>query len=272
MTQMSSQTQKKKQEMTFCVLASGSRGNAIYLSDGETHLLVDVGLPKKEIKKRLENIHITLDQISAILITHEHMDHIRGLKDIVQEYDMPFFANRQTAKIIRSFIKTSKNLEVFDTHSVFNIGQFAVYPFRVMHDGVEPVGYALSFHETKIGIVLDCGCITESVREALRGSRLLVLESNYDTNMLHRSRRPAYLKQRIQGHFGHLSNIECANLAENLLHDRLEYVFLAHLSQECNQPKLAMDTTYNAFMRNGYHNVSLNLTFQDKISRRINFN
>lgn len=255
--------------LKFCVLASGSKGNATYVSDGKTHLLIDAGLSVKELEKRLEAVGVSLRDIDAVLITHEHTDHVRGLEVIDKKYALPVYINRLTYESLKSKAGSKERVSFFKTNQDFSVGDFCVHPFRVMHDGSEPVGFTLKNQGIKIGIATDFGYVTKDVTKRLKGSNILAVEANHDLRMLHSSRRPAYLKQRIRGRRGHLSNTECAGLIESLLHDDLHYLFLTHLSSECNHPKIALDATHEIFMKNGYHRVSLNLTFQEKVSRMI---
>ena len=255
--------------LKFCVLASGSKGNAIYVSVGKTHVLVDVGLPLKELKNRLKAISVEWESIDAILITHEHMDHIRALKDMSNTDAPVIYTSRLTYKAINRKSRNHKSFQIFETLKEFTIGDFTIKPFSVMHDSTDPVGFRIQTESCKIGIALDLGCLTQTVLENLRNVNILVIESNHDVELLAKSKRPSYLKKRIMGNFGHLSNEECAHIIEKVLHKELYYVFLVHLSQECNDSKRALAVNHDVVMQNGYPHVSLNATFQDRVSRCI---
>lgn len=226
--------------MDFCVLASGSKGNCTYVTDGESAVLIDIGLPSKTIVARLEEAQIDPASIQAILFTHDHIDHYRGAEVFSKKIPVRLMANEGTASgIDRAFPKAKLNWEIFETASSFNIGNLHIEAFSVPHDASDPVGFVISDNTAKLGIVTDLGQPTPLVVNKLSTCDAIVLESNHDYEMLMASNRPWPLKTRIAGRSGHLSNEQATELLQQVLSDRLRLLLLAHLSEECNSHHLA---------------------------------
>lgn len=223
----------------FSPLASGSKGNSILIGYGESKILVDVGISFKELERRCRKIGVSFDDIDAILVTHEHKDHIEGLCKIVQRYNIPVVCNLQTAKGIYNTFPMDFDFRIFTTEESFSFLGFQIFPFSLQHDAAEPVGYIIGAGEKKIGICTDVGFVTSLLKRNLKGCDLLYIESNHDRNMLAASRRPEVLKRRIMGRQGHLSNGECADLIKAVLDERLKIIYLAHISRECNSEERA---------------------------------
>lgn len=226
-----------------CVLASGSKGNCTYLTDGKTKLLVDVGISCRKAEQELAKIGVNLAEIDAVLVTHEHIDHTYGLASIERRYHIPILANAKTAACVD--IKLTTNLvrnckDNFDTG--FRIGGISIMPFRVMHDAVCPVGYVFVLDGHKVSYVTDLGMVTDSVRQNVLGSELVVLESNHDLQMLATGSYPPELQARIRGQNGHLDNVSSAQFALELAQNGTKYFILAHLSEQNNTPDLALRT------------------------------
>ncbi len=225
--------------LCVCVLGSGSRGNALFVSDGATSLLVDAGLSARDTARRLASRGLALEGIQALLLTHEHSDHTRGVERLVRRRRMPVYLTAGTWKAAP---------ELRDLPEVFpiacgrplRIGTLTVEPFAVSHDAREPAGFAITAAAGRVGIATDLGCATDEVREHLRGCRLLVLEANHDPEMLRAGPYPPFLKQRIAGGRGHLANGETGRLLAALIHGGLEQVILAHLSRTNNTPERAL--------------------------------
>ena len=193
-------------ELRFCPLFSGSSGNALYLGCGSTHLLIDAGMSGAKITTELERIGLSPDQLTAILITHEHADHIAGAGILSRRHDLPVFANEATWNAMRPKLGSivEKNVRVFETGADFHIGEMDIVPFATPHDAAEPVGYSFYAGQSKLSIATDLGTIKESWLKHAAHSDLVLLESNHDVDMLKAGRYPYELKRRIQGSKGHL--------------------------------------------------------------------
>jgi phosphoribosyl 1,2-cyclic phosphodiesterase len=226
--------------MEICVLASGSKGNCTYVTDGETALLVDIGLSAREIVVRLEQAHIAPASIQAIIFSHDHVDHYRGAEVFSKKFPVRLLANEGTASgIDRAFPKAKLDWEIFETASSFDIGHLHIEAFSVPHDASDPVGFIITDGKGKLGIVTDLGQPTPLIINKLSSCDALVLESNHDYEMLMASKRPWPLKTRIAGRSGHLSNVQATELLQQILSERLHLLLLAHLSEECNTHYLA---------------------------------
>ena len=230
--------------MRVCLLASGSKGNSLFVETGETKILVDAGLSAREIAFRLETIGVNASELSGILISHEHTDHIRGAGTLARKFKIPvlisYSASQQSHEHFRSV-----SLVEFETGCSFEFRDILIDPFPITHDSADPVGFVIDSHEARIGFATDLGIVTRLVREKLKKSRVLVLESNHDENMLLNGPYPWHLKQRIKSRHGHLSNVESAALLMEVMHPGLEGVFLAHLSEANNHPEIALGVHRN---------------------------
>ena len=233
--------------MKVCAIASGSSGNCIYVGHGRTHLLVDAGISGKRIEQALESIGIAAEVISGILITHEHSDHIQGIGVLARRYGIPLYG---TAETLCGMLKGRTNIgripeellhEVKPGESLWFDGLVAkAHP--ISHDAANPVCYTFEAGSSKAALVTDLGIYDESILHAVAGAEILYLEANHDVNMLLVGTYPYYLKQRILGERGHLSNDAAAKLVCEVLHPGLKHVILAHLSKENNLPELAFET------------------------------
>lgn len=233
--------------MRLCSIASGSSGNCIYVGSGMTHVLVDAGISGKRIEEGLRSIGVNPEDLSGILITHEHSDHIQGAGVLVRKYGIPIYATAETfcamkkGKVSVGKIDDSLYRQIVP-ETACTIGELHVTPFSVSHDAANPVAYVFEANGKKIGMATDLGVYTEKTIEHLKDSEILYVESNHDVNMLMVGGYPYYLKQRILGEQGHLSNESAAGLLCRLYHEKLKYVLLAHLSKENNYPDLAYET------------------------------
>lgn len=254
----------------FCPLASGSRGNALYIGTKKTKLLVDCGLSAKNIKDRLAHINVDIAELQAIIITHEHGDHIQGLKVLASKYGIPVYANNETAKAIARSFDTRPKFKIFTTGDAFTIEDIEIKPFRVMHDAADPVAFTLQTDSFKIGICTDLGFVTKTVENQLKGCDLLYVEANHEPELVMNSKRPPVYKQRVLGRSGHLSNNSCAELICNVYNENLRQVYLAHLSQECNTPEQALQVVGEILHKSGI-NVPLTVAHQDTPSRATLF-
>lgn len=254
----------------FCPLASGSKGNSIFFGSSQTKILIDAGLSAKSTKAKLEEIGVTLDEIDAILITHEHSDHIAGLKTLAFRYGIPVMANHETAKGIVEAIGDCPKFKIFSTGETFEFMDLEIHPFSIQHDTVDPVAFTIKAEGLKCGFCADLGFATSLVRGHLRDSDYLYLEANHEPSMVHSSARPQFYKQRVLSRSGHLSNQSAGELLAEVAHVGLKHVHLAHLSSECNTPEVALKVTGEVLER---HGISLNLSIahQHMVSRAIRF-
>lgn len=262
--------------MQLYSIASGSKGNCIYAGTKESGILIDVGISKKRICEGLEREGFSLDCIRAILITHEHIDHVSGLGPILRKVPIPVYATKETIEAIwEKGNMTSVSSELF--HEIvpgeeFQIEDIQVMPVTISHDAANPVCYTLKGNNKKIGIATDTGCYTENMVEHFRECDALLLEANHDINLLQVGKYPYALKMRILGEKGHLSNDASARFLQELLNPKLQYVVLGHLSEENNFPELAYNTvTYeleqNAFW--GARNIELLVAHREKPTKLI---
>lgn len=225
--------------LSVCVLGSGSRGNSIYVSDGATSILVDAGFSAREIDRRMRSQGLDPARLNAILITHEHTDHMRGVERLVRRHHLPVYLTAGTHQGAAS-LQYLPEIHPFACGSEIRINTLTVRPFSISHDARDPAGFTIGANGSRIGIATDLGHVTALVREHLRGCRLLILEANHDPEMLMDGPYPWFLKQRIRSRIGHLSNQESCRLLEDILHPALEQVVLAHLSETNNTPAKAM--------------------------------
>lgn len=250
----------------FCPLASGSKGNCILLASAKTKILVDVGLSVKAITERLSALNITPDAIDGILITHEHIDHIRGIDVWVSRWQTPILANADTAKALLNLSKQRLPLKIFSTGEPFVFGDILVTPFSIQHDAADPVGFTFQIGSQKIGVCADLGIVTSSVMRQLQECDYLYIEANHEPAMVHASPRPAVYKQRVLSRQGHLSNEACAQLIRHIFHPSLKHIYLAHLSSECNSTELAFSYIQQQLQTLQAPATSLSIAWQDKIS------
>lgn len=225
----------------FCTIASGSSGNCALLSDKNTHILIDAGISMRRIKNALSGFCLTPEELSAIIITHDHSDHISGLEMMVKYYDVPVYATAATGRrLLQSLPRLRGRLNLFEPGGGFELDEVYINSFRTPHDAAESVGYAISVSSGSVlGFATDLGYVPESVMAALSRSKVLVLEANHDVEMLCRGKYPRFLKERILGEYGHLSNDSCGEAAVRLAQSGMEVLVLAHLSRENNTPGLA---------------------------------
>ncbi|MBL67620.1 MAG: hypothetical protein CMO74_04075 [Verrucomicrobiales bacterium] len=250
-------------EVKFTILGSGSAGNAAYLEADGTRLLLDCGFSARQIKQRLATLERIPERLDGVLITHEHSDHIAGLKHIAAKLGLPVYCNRLTAEEIERIHRTPFDFRLFETGQSLEIGSVSVDTFYVPHDAVETVGFLLHTSQGRIGYLTDLGHGTRLIADRVRSANVLVLETNYDTDLLRDCpHRPWHLKQRIMGRHGHLSNEGAAEFVETLLHDELHHIFCAHLSRECNTPELAQAELGTVLQRAGALHIQVSITQQ----------
>jgi len=222
------------------MLASGSRGNAIYISDGETSLLIDAGLSGIELERRLAGRGIDPASLDAIVISHEHNDHILGAGVLSRRFNLPVYITRETARAAMPKLKKIETLQYFERSRDFAINRWRIHPFCLSHDAVDPVGFTFCCGDKKIGLATDLGVAPAMVREHLKDCGILVVEANHDPVMLTEGPYPWPVKQRIKSRTGHLSNDDSRALLGRLKHPGLTHVVLAHLSLENNTCEKAL--------------------------------
>ena len=227
--------------MTFTTLASGSTGNAALVSCGDTHILLDAGISAKRITAGLAELGVKPHQLSAILLTHEHSDHVRGIASFAKKYSVPVYCHKDSVYGLDA--QATPYLVEQDMDLPFEIGDIQITPFRLPHDSNYNLGYRLSDGKRSVSIATDLGGMNENIIRILSGSDLIMLESNHDIDMLRQGSYPFMLKQRILGKNGHLSNEECAQSISALAKYGTKRFVLAHLSQDNNTPELAFEQT-----------------------------
>jgi len=241
--------------LELAVLASGSSGNAIYLADDQTALLIDAGLSGKEIEKRMNLIERSMTDVDALLLTHEHGDHIKGAGVLSRRYNLPVFATEGTWLAGEKRLGRLKPEHKKIVRESWELGKLQITSFPIPHDAREPVGYIISNGRVKVGLATDIGYITAEISQCLQGMDCLLLEANHDIDLLREGSYPVSLKKRIRGEGGHLSNEETARLLPDILESSscdCPVVLLSHLSAENNRPELAYLTVKNSLQAAGF--------------------
>ena len=250
--------------MKLCSIASGSSGNCIFVGSEQTNLLVDAGISAKRIEYGLDKIEIRPDTIQGILVTHEHSDHVSGLGVMARRYNIPIYATYETSMAFRrskSIGEISDELfRYVEPDRPFMINDISIEPFSTSHDAANPVCYTMEIDNGKVGIATDLGKYDDYILSKLDDSDLLLIEANHDINMLMVGRYPYYLKQRILGDRGHLSNDSSAELISKLLRKKNQHIILAHLSKENNYEELAYETVLCELTRLGALSPGFNLS------------
>jgi phosphoribosyl 1,2-cyclic phosphodiesterase len=254
----------------FCPLASGSKGNCIYLGTKTTKILIDAGISAKAAKAKLEEINVDLADIDAILISHEHTDHIQGLKVLAYKMGIPILANNETAKGIVETFHDCPKFKIFSTGETFEFGDLEIHPFSVQHDTADPVAFTIRADNRKLGFCTDLGFVTTLVQNQLQACDYLYIEANHQPDMVHASSRPMIYKQRVLGRSGHLSNEACGQLLSHVYHAQLKHVHLAHLSSECNSPEKALSVIRGILEAKGMQ-LDMCIAPQDKVAKAIVF-
>ena len=261
----------KNMALTFCSFSSGSSGNCYLVKSGQTAILIDAGISGRKVAESLGKAAVGAEEVKAVLITHEHSDHIRSLKAINRK--LPHartYANSGTWESICALVPESRRV-VFKTGEEFSVGDVKIKAFPLLHDAAEPVGFSFTLGESRISILTDTGCLSEEIFDEIKEADLLILEANHDVEMLKVGRYPWFLKQRILGDRGHLSNVAAAELICRLISGRKKnrHVLLAHLSRENNFPEMAYQTVKNLLEEKNYYidtNVCINIIARDEMS------
>lgn len=257
--------------MHITILGSGSAGNCTLIETDTTKLLVDAGLSGRQIAQRLALIGRNLDQVSGVVLTHEHSDHTRGLGVLCRSRALPVYANRLTAEAVSTDPEWQGRVRIswrlFSTGVSFEVGDLLVDSFSVPHDAQDPVGYVIRHPNSgiSVGVLTDLGHATKLVTERMRAMDVLVVEANHDVKLLQDdAARPWALKQRIMSRHGHLSNDAAATLTSEVACDKLRHVFLAHLSRDCNRPELAQQAVEEKLRKIGARHITIAVASQDK--------
>jgi phosphoribosyl 1,2-cyclic phosphodiesterase len=225
--------------MRFASLGSGSRGNALIVDAGGTRLLVDCGFSTRSTVERLLRLQISPDEIDAVLVTHEHGDHVAGVFKFSSRFGIPVYLTHGTHAAALRGKPSVSDVHLMDSHSVFSIGALEVHPFPVPHDAREPVQFSFSDGRHCLGVLTDTGMITQHIVDELQHCDALVLECNHDSTLLAESDYPEVLKRRISGKLGHLDNAQAASLLRRIESKKLQHIVAAHLSEQNNHPHLA---------------------------------
>jgi len=255
--------------LSLCPVASGSRGNAYLVGEEGSWLLVDCGISARRLGRALDGLGIFPGSLEAILITHEHRDHVAGLRVFRKKCDAPLYATRGTLASIPD--PGPGRCRPIEPGRPFAAGSFRIRPFAVLHDAAEPVGFVIEGNSGSVGIATDLGRVGEEVLEAVAGVRALVLESNHDEEMLENGAYPWYLKERIRGDRGHLSNRASQSALLASAHDSLDAVILAHLSAENNRIEIAREGAEGALRNGGYGEIPVMVAEQDGVPELLEF-
>lgn len=248
--------------MKFCVLGSGSKGNSTYVESNGVRLLIDAGLSAKCIEERLEQIGIPPSTIDAMIITHEHSDHINGVRVFQKRYGCPIYMTDATFKKCPPQTRAEVKACFYKVEKAIKFDGVEIQPFAVSHDAVEPVALVIEARGKRLGIATDLGYPTQLVRHKLKGMDALVIESNHDVRMLMAGPYPWEVKERIKSREGHLSNSQTAELLAEIVHSNLKTVVLAHLSETNNTPETALESAMSAIK--SYDKIKLVVSAQHR--------
>jgi phosphoribosyl 1,2-cyclic phosphodiesterase len=253
--------------LNFCSLSSGSSGNCYYLGNESHGILIDAGISATSIRKFLKNMDIPIQTIMGVLITHNHIDHIRGLEVLTRKNSLPAFTTEKIWKSILSpKTKISKDcIREIALQKIFHLAGFDIEAFPVFHDAPETIGFHICAGNKKVTIVTDLGHICQTAAPYIKAANLLVIESNYDEEMLINGRYPHFLKARIKSDNGHLGNMQTSVFLADIISDNHSHICLAHLSKNNNTPEKALNTLHQTFSERG---VILNGRLQVSILNR----
>ena len=258
----------------FCSLYSGSSGNSLFVESENTKILIDAGVSCKKIEEGLNHIDVDPSLLDGILITHEHSDHVQGLVPFTKKYNIPIFVNRETLDAMpkQKDKINEKNIHFFKIKESFEIGDLKINSFSIPHDAANPCGFNIFKNNKKISIATDIGHMTTDILKSLEDSIFVLLEANYDPEVLKCSKYPYSLKSRISGPNGHLSNETAGKTISKLLYSGLQRATLGHLSKESNFPELAYRTVVDEMISNNYNenSIKLNVASRDVPGNIIN--
>ena len=258
----------------FCSLYSGSSGNCLFIETENTKLLIDAGVSLKKIEEGLNKVNVEPSSLNGILVTHEHSDHIKSLGSLSKKFDIPVFANQKTFDAMPKQVEkiSDKNIHKFNVNEKFCINDIEINPFSIHHDAADPCGFNFFSQNKKISIATDIGHMDKAILEKLENSVFLLLEANYDPEVLKYTKYPFVLKQRIAGPNGHLPNEMAGKVINYLSNSGLKTAMLGHLSKESNFPALAYQTVIDELISNNTHISKFNLSVasRDQVGDIIN--
>lgn len=244
--------------MRFSVLGSGSSGNSTILECGSIRILIDAGLSAKQLNLRLGSIGIDPASLTAILLTHEHGDHVRGLKNFLKKTPVKIFTTRDTARVVKEQGLEDNDWNIFEAGQTFSLAHLAIETFSIQHDAVDPVGFVFGNGTERFGLVSDAGQVTSSMKSRLRGLSALFVEANYDDQLLAEDlKRPWSIKQRISSRHGHLSNVQVGELISEIAHPEMSRIVFGHLSSDCNCPKKVNTLISETLRTLGHSHIAL---------------
>jgi phosphoribosyl 1,2-cyclic phosphodiesterase len=251
--------------LRFSILSSGSTGNATVVANDDVKILIDAGLSAKRIEQLLQEREVSAKEFDAILVTHEHSDHIKGLGAVARKYDLPIYANEKTWEELNKQIGVIAEDKqcVIETGATLEIGSIQVQSYGISHDAAEPVGYCFYDGEEKLSLATDLGYMSGKVKEQIQDSDVLILESNHDIELLRMGKYPWNIKRRILSDLGHLSNVAAGEGLCEVLGSRTKRVYLAHLSRDHNMMDLARMTVGNIMQDNGISTTDDQVTLKD---------
>ena len=253
--------------LKICTLGSGSKGNAFALHSAEYGtLIVDAGFSARQMELKLQTAQINIDSINAVLLTHDHDDHSHGCRVFCNKYDIPLYCSFQTANYLNTKNKLPDHVVQFEAGDRFEISGFNIAAFAVQHDAIDPVGFRIRCHDREIGIATDLGEVNALCRQRLKCCHALVLESNYDREMLYASDRTLHLKRRIAGRMGHLDNLDAVNVLEDLLDENSSLLMLVHVSNDCNCYELVEQNAAGCLKKICREYVNMYVARQNEIS------
>jgi phosphoribosyl 1,2-cyclic phosphodiesterase len=240
--------------LRFSVLASGSTGNAFYIETEQEKILVDAGLSGKKIDGLFQGIGVDPKELTKVLVTHEHSDHIKGLGIIARKYNLPIYANAKTWKAMEGSLGklTTDQKFHFDMEQTKTFGDLDVESFGVSHDAADPMFYTFRHEGKKVALVTDLGYVSERIKKTVEDADAYIFESNHDVDMLRMGRYPWNVKRRILGDSGHVSNEDCALALTDIISDKTKRIYLAHLSQDNNMKDLARMSVNNLLKERGF--------------------
>jgi phosphoribosyl 1,2-cyclic phosphodiesterase len=251
----------------FQTLASGSKGNTILVCSQKTRILLDAGLSARELVSRLQQTSVQANRLDAVVITHEHADHVRGLGTLSRRFDLPVYLSQGTLENLPVEIGQLADIKLFQPGVPFAIGDLRIQPFAVSHDAEDPAGFVVEHDGHRLGVCTDLGIATQLVKTRLQGCQGLILEANHDLQLLANGPYPLPLKQRIRSRHGHLSNADAFELLKSITHSALQSVLFAHLSEVNNQPDLVFAGAQELRNDCGWDAVALEVAKQHEVSR-----
>lgn len=257
--------------LNICTLASGSKGNCIYISDGKTSVLIDAGISLRTLKQRAKENNINLSSVSAVISTHCHTDHCSGIRTFMDGFKIPSFVHIEGLTALSEKTNVTR-LRLSTFTQDFSIGSLQIQPLKLNHDVPHCSGFIINNGESSVGAVMDLGEIDNNIISALKGVKTLIIESNHDEHMLKTGRYPYHLKRRILSNSGHLSNDMCAGACLELIKSGTKNILLAHLSEENNLPELAFSALTEKLLSCGFQegkDYHAEVALQHKTSKMI---